>query len=294
MPRQHLAVYGSLALIWGFSFILLVRVVDGFGWAATVSLRALLASGLLFAIAKVSGRRLEFGVGWQRFAAVGATTVAGQLVGMTYAAPIIGTAMAAILVGAIPLMSMLIGKLWGHEHIDRTGVVGLVLGLAGVVLLVGFPATTITVEFLLGCLASVLGSMSAAFGSNYALRHMGGVGSWEQTIGAFFFGGVFTLPLILVVPVPGVPTWQDWFWLLVLAATVSSLAYVLYFRLVSEVGATRAISVEFVVTVIAVAIGALALGEKLTVAQFLGGGVILAGAAMVVGLWPNRGGLPVD
>lgn len=288
MSRRHLAVYAALAAIWGFSFLLLVRVIAGFGWAGTVSLRALLASGLLLAIAKASGRQLDFSVGWRRFAAVGATTVAGQLVGMTYATPVIGTAMAAILVGAIPLMSMLIGKVWGHEHMDGLGVVGLVLGLAGVVMLVGFPAAPITLGFLAGCLASVLGSLSAAFGSNYALRNLSGVGSWEQTIGAFFFGGVFTLPLLLVVPVPGVPTWQDWAWLLALAGTVSSLAYVLYFRLVAEVGATRAISVEFVVTVIAVAAGALVLGEKLTFAQFLGGAVILAGAAMVVGLWPRR------
>lgn len=44
---------------------------------------------------------------------VGDTTVAGQLIGLSYATPRIGTAMSAILVATIPLFSMIIGRLWG-------------------------------------------------------------------------------------------------------------------------------------------------------------------------------------
>ena len=63
----------------------------------------------------------------------------------------------------------------------------------------------------------------------------------------------------------------------------------LYFRLVGAIGPTRAISVEFAVTLVAVLIGALLLGEELTAPQLLGAAIILAGCALVLGLVPLRG-----
>jgi drug/metabolite transporter (DMT)-like permease len=285
--RRQLFDYVSMALIWGVSFVLVLRVVEAFGWVGAVAFRALTASAILVAIAVVTRRRLAFG-GLLPLAVVGATTVAGQLIGLSFATPRIGTAMAAIFVGTIPLFSMVIGRVWGIERISRSGLLGLLLGFGGIVLLVGFPAVPVTGAFVVGCVTSACGSISAAFGSNYAHRHLRAVGSWEQTIGAFFFGGLMTLPLLLVVPVPTQPRPVDFLYLVLLAAMCSALAYVLYFRLVAEVGATLAISVEFLVTVIAVVIGAVLLQERLSVGQLIGGAVIIAGCSLVLGLVPPR------
>jgi drug/metabolite transporter (DMT)-like permease len=276
--------YLSLAVIWGLSFLLLLKVVQAFGWVGGVAFRALIASAILTGIALATRRRLVFGRWWP-LAVVGATTVAGQLVGLNIATPRIGTAMAAIFVGTIPLFSMLIGQIWGIEHITGTGRVGLALGFVGIILLVGFPAVPVTSAFVLGCVCSVLSAVCAAFGSNYARRHLQAVGSWEQTIAAFVVGGLMTLPLLFVVPVPTQPTPIDFAYLVLLAGMCSALAYVLYFRLV---GATIAISVEFLVTVIAVIVGAVLLNEHLSVMQLIGGGVIIVGCALVLDLVPRR------
>ncbi len=208
--------------------------------------------------------------------------------GMSFAVPRIGTAMAAIFVGAIPLFTMLIGRLWGLEQITARGQLGLVFGFGGIVLLVGFPAVPITGSFLLGCAAALAGSVSAAFGSNYARRRLQGTGSYEVSTGSFLFGGLMMLPLLALVPVPGPPTVADFGYLLVLAAMMSSLAYVLFFRLVAELGATRAISVEFFVTAIAVTIGSVVEHERLSVPQIAGAVVIIAGCVLVLGLVPAR------
>ncbi len=289
MHRRQVVDYVAMALIWGVSFVLVLRAVGAFGWVGAVSLRALAASGILVAGAMATRRRLDFGGRWVPIAVVGATTVAGQLIGLSFATPRIGTAMAAILVASIPLFSMVIGQAWGIERITAAGRVGLVLGFGGVVLLVGFPAVPVTAEFVLGCAASLFGCGCAAVGSNYARRHLREVGSWEQTTGAFLAGGLMTLPLLLLVPVPGVPSAGDVALLLLLAGMCSSLAYVLYFRLVAEAGATVAVSVEFLVTVIAVFVGAVLLGEPLTPAQLAGGAVIIGGCSLVLGLVPIPG-----
>ncbi|UXS04784.1 DMT family transporter [Agrobacterium tumefaciens] len=288
MKPGDLAAYIFLALAWGLSFLLLLHVVSVFGWIGAVTLRCLIASLSLVLIARLTGRKLQFSAGWKAFAIVGATTVAGQLIGLSYATPLIGTAMAAILVATIPLFSMLISQLWGLERMTGQGLVGLILGFGGIILLVGFPAVPVTISFVLGCAACIAACFCAAYGSNYASRHLKGTGSWEITIGAFLAGGLMTLPLLFAVPVPVTPSLADYGYLVLLAVMMSSLTYITYFRLVSNIGATKAISVEFVVTIVAVLVGAFVLNEPLTALQLLGAVVITAGCVLVLGLIPGR------
>jgi drug/metabolite transporter (DMT)-like permease len=141
---------------------------------------------------------------------------------------------------------------------------------------------------MIGCAASIGSAIAAAIGSNYARAYLRDVGSWEQTIGAFLIGGLMVLPLLFFVPMPRMPLVSDLIYLLALAGFCSALAYVLYFRLVADLGATTAISVEFLVTVIAVAVGALVLNEELSVAQLVGGATIIIGCALVLGFGLTR------
>ncbi|MHC5231223.1 DMT family transporter [Brucella sp. LJL56] len=286
MKPRDIATYIFLALAWGLSFLVVLRVVEAFGWVGAVAFRSFIAAGTLFAITKLSGRKLDFHAGWKPFAVVGATTVAGQLIGLSYGTPLIGTAMAAICVASIPLFSMVISQLWGLERITSRGLIGLLLGVTGIVLLVGFPAVAVTPEFIMGCIAVLFSCFSAAFGSNYASRRLSDTGSWETTIGAFVFGGILTLPLIVAIPVPAMPGLVDLIYLLISACVMSALTYVLYFRLVGNVGPTKAISVEFAVTVIAVLVGAVFLKEQLSIIQFVGAAVIIAGCALVLSSRP--------
>ncbi|WP_027058562.1 DMT family transporter [Mesorhizobium loti] len=289
MKPRDIAAYIFLAITWGLSFLVLLKVVHAFGWVGAVTLRSLIAGITLFLLAAATRRRLDFSVGWRHFAVVGATTVAAQLIGLSYATPRIGTAIAAILVAAIPLFSMILGQLWGLERITLRGLAGLLVGATGIIVLVGFPAVPITTSFAFGCAASLCSSFSAAFGSNYANRHLRAAGSFELTGAAFMFGGLMTLPLLLVVPVPAMPTPVDFLYLVLLACVMSALTYVVYFRLVASIGATRTISVEFAVTTIAVLVGTILLGESLTVIQGFGAVAIIGGCVLVLDPFPRRG-----
>ncbi|WP_137932492.1 DMT family transporter [Mesorhizobium comanense] len=288
MKPRDIAAYIFLAVTWGLSFLVLLRVVHAFGWVGAVTLRSLLAGVTLFILAAATRRRLDFSAGWRLFAVVGATTVAAQLVGLSYATPRIGTAMAAILVAAIPLFSMILGQVWGLERITPRGLAGLLLGAAGIVVLVGFPAVPITASFALGCAASLFSSFAAAFGSNYANRHLRSAGSFELTGAAFLFGGLMTLPLLFAVPVPAMPSLVDFLDLAILACVMSALTYVVYFQLVASIGATRTISVEFAVTTIAVLVGTLMLGESLSAIQICGAVAIIGGCILVLDPFPRR------
>lgn len=285
--QRHLATYAVLAIVWGLSFIVLVRVVAAFGWAGTVSFRALAAGIALWIVALAMRRKLDFGCGWTKLAISGFLTVAMQLAGIAFAAPRIGTAMSAIIVSAIPLFSMVVGRIAGLERLSERSIIGLTIGFAGIVLLVGFPDTPLTPDFLLGCAVSIIGSLGAACGSLYVSSRLRHTDPWVVTIGSFISGGIITLPLLLLVPVPALPGPSDVFWLLVLGLVTSALMYVLFFGLLASIGPTRAISVEFAVTVVAVAAGTTILGERLSMVQMAGAAVIIAGCALVLGIWPG-------
>lgn len=287
MKQRHLLTYAVLALVWGLSFVVLVRVVAAFGWAGTVSFRALTAGGALWLVALLMRRRLDFSCGWKPLAIAGFTTVVMQLAGIAYAAPVIGTAMTAIIVSAIPLFSMVVGRIVGIERLTGRSIIGLAMGFAGIVLLVGFPDAPLTTAFLLACGISILGSFSAACGSLYVSTKLRSTDPWVVTIGSFLWGGVMTLPLILLVPLPTVPGLTDFLWLLVLGLVTSALMYVLFYGLMRSIGPTKAISVEFVVTVVAVLAGTTLLGERLSWAQVAGAVVIISGCSLVLGIWPG-------
>lgn len=114
---------------------------------------------------------------------------------------------------------------------------------------------------------------------------MSSVGVWEQVIGAFFFGGLLTAPLLFFVPFQRTPSASDWFNIIALAVTCSALCYMIYFKLVADIGATRAISVEFLVTVVAVLIGALYLHESISLVQVLGGSLVIVGCILILDLF---------
>jgi drug/metabolite transporter (DMT)-like permease len=285
---SDIIAYIFLAFAWGLSFITLLQVVEGFGWVGSVVLRSLVASFTLILVAKATGRKLRFQGRWKGYAIVGATTVAGQLIGLSYATPIIGTAMAAIIVATIPLFSLIIAQMWGVERIAPKNVSGLALGFVGIFMLVGFPAVPVTTLFIFACIACVFSCVCAAYGSNYVNLHLKDVGSWEITIAAFLIGAVMSAPLFYWVPIPRVPTLTDYLYLFMQAVLMSALTYITYFKLVASIGPTKAISVEFMVTVIAVLAGVVLLNETLTLLQVLGAGVIILGCVLVLDMFARK------
>jgi len=284
MKTEISTKFAILSLLWGVSFLLLLRVVDAFDWAAAISVRSFIASGSVVLLALMIGKKLDFSIGVKHFAILGFTSVSMQLIGLSLAVPRIGTALTAILVGAIPLFSSVIGRLMKIEQIDRKGFYGLILGFIGIVFLVGFPSGQFSDQFFLGFSVCVIGCISAAFGSNYSKLKMSAAGNWEQVIGAFFFGGLFTAPILFFVPIKSGVLAMDWLYMVLLAVFCSAFCYVIYFSLVAKIGATRSISVEFLVTVVAVLVGAFYLNEVISLIQLFGALLVIIGSVLILDL----------
>lgn len=286
MTLRQLNMYLWVSLMWGTSLALLVPVVESLDWAASVSFRAFIASLTVFLIAKATKRKLEFAGHWKLFAVLGFTSVGMNLGGLNYAIDHLGTQLAAILVATIPLFGLLIESIWSKTWPPILKTLGLVIGFSGVVILIGLSPQTVNKEFWLGVTGSLIGAFGFALGGNFSKFRGEKVGSWEQTIGTFLFGGLWTLPVIAIVPIVHKPSATAIICLIAVALSASSLAYILYFKLVAEVGATTALTTEFLVPVVAVILGYLIYSESLTTNQIIGSAIIMLGCALVMGLNP--------
>lgn len=286
MTTRQINMYALVAIMWGSSFALLVPVVASLGWAGAVSFRGFIASAIVFLIARASKRALDFDGNWKHFAVLGATSVGMNLGGMNYALDHIGTQLTAILVTTIPLYSLVLESIWSRTKPTLLKTIGLLIGFSGVVVLVGLSPQAVNKEFWLGVLGSFVGAFGFALGGNYSRHKAAHIGSWEQTIGTFLFGGLWTLPLLLIAPIIRTPSWGDIACLFAVAATASSFAYILYFKLVAEVGATTALTTEFLVPVVAVILGYVLFSESLSGNQVIGSAIIMIGCALVMGLNP--------
>lgn len=288
MTLRQINMYAWVAFMWGASFALLVPVVKSLGWVGAVSFRGFIASAFVYTFSKITKLKLNFAGNWKHFAVLGFTSVGMNLSGINFALSRIGTQLSAILVATIALFGLVIESIWSRKMPAPIKTLGLVIGFSGVVILVGLSPQTVDRQFWLGITGSFVGAIGFALGGNYSKFKASHIGSFEQTIGTFLFGGLWTLPLMLVVPVVKTPTVGDILCLFAVAATGSAFAYILYFKLVAEVGASTALSTEFLVPVVAVVLGYFLFNESLSPNQIIGATIIMFGCSLVMGFTPKQ------
>ena len=138
-------------------------------------------------------------------------------------------------------------------------------------------------RLLLGELALVLSSLSYAVGSVFVRVRMRG---FHPTVPAFFqvsiaFLIILVLTLVFESPVHLPDTARAWFAVVWLGVFGSSLAYLIYFRLVHVLGATRISLITYVMPIVGIIAGVLVLNETIDIRTVVGAAIILAGVGLV-------------
>lgn len=279
-----------LALIWGASFVLYRVAIPELGLPLTVGLRlALASSALLLAfgwpLRNVSpDRRLPVS-GWLLLAGAGSTALPFALFAETVMRSSAG--FAAVLNATSPLFSALLGVLLWRETVSGSRRVGLLLGFSGVAVLVALREVG---PLRIGLDAVALGLIGAA---SYGLcvqivrRHLHEVDPAAVATGFSLVGALLLAPWALVSLPQALPSWRAVLAVAVLGLVSTALANFMYFRLVSRMGATSALSVTFVIPPFAMLWGHLLFAEMPTLGMLVSTAVILIGTALTVGWRPT-------
>lgn len=172
------------------------------------------------------------------------------------------------------------------ERLTAWRVLGLAIGFAGVVILAWSPA--LLAEGGSGlAIAAVLGAtLSYGFGPSYTRRRLADVDPLVVATGSQIGAAIVLAPLALATWPASPVSSTGWVCVVLMGVASTGIAYVLYFRLISNLGAARAIAVTFLIPVFAVGWGWLFLDETLTLRIALGGLVVLAGTALATGMLP--------
>ena len=276
---------GSLLLLgalWGASYTFIRVAVPALGPFTLMGLRVALAASILALYAAVLAREMpKLGSRWKEFLIVGTTNSAIPFAPIAAAEIKLTASLAAILNSTTALFAAVVAALWIGEALTMKKVFGLVLGLAGVAVLVGWDPIPLSGIVLLAVAAMLAASLSYAVGGVYVKRTFAGVPPLTMAIGQHAGAAVLLLPLAAVSLPHEVPPLPAALCALALTVLSTALAYLLYFRLIENVGPTKTLTVTFLIPVFGLLFGVLLLGEPVGVGTLVGFGTILYGVALV-------------
>jgi drug/metabolite transporter (DMT)-like permease len=275
-----------LGLIWGLSFLFIKVALEGLP-PLGIALGRSIAGALTMWVLVVAGRlpvprdaRL-----WGHIAVVSVVANAIPFALFSWGELHVTSGVAGIYNATTPLWTLLVAlAALPDERPTRERVAGLALGVAGVVTVLG-PWRGVGDNTVLGQLACLAASASYGVAFNYVRRYLIPHRLNPVVLTACQLT-VATVLLGVVTPLGGGSvhlTWRVTGSVLALGALGTGFAFVLYHGLIRDIGATSASMVTFVIPVVAVAVGAVVLGEPVTWNLFVGATVVVLGVALAEG-----------
>lgn len=291
--RKAILVWVVLSLIWGSTWIFIKLGLRDIPPITFAGLRFLIASLVLAGV--VIGRRARLprdGRTWRLLAGTGMVSITLNYGLIFWGEMRITSGLAAVLQATIPVFGILLAHHYlPTERLTWRKLAGIATGFAGIAIIfseqIGHPGES----GLEGSLALLLSSICVAWGNVLVKAKLPHLDPAVLAAGQMTFGFV---PLLLL----------GWWWegspqgirwsplalgsLLYLAVIGSALAFLLYYWMVTRIEVTRTMLISLVTPVVALLIGALAIGEPVSVAVLFGSGAIISGIALIVWNGPRR------
>jgi drug/metabolite transporter (DMT)-like permease len=285
-PRD-LAALILLGVLWGASFLFIRVAVPTFGPFPLVESRVALAALALLLYGVAVGRLPKLRAHWREFAVLGFVNSAIPFSLIAFAEIELTASLAAILNSTTVLFTAVVAAVWTGEALTAGKATGVVLGVVGVAVLVGWDPIALTGAVLLSVAAMLLASLSYALGATYAKRAFVGLPPVTMAVGQQSAAAMLLLvPATLSLPEES-PSVVAGLAILGLALLSTAVAYLLYFRLIENVGPTSTVTVTFLVPVFGLLFGVLVLGEPFGLGTLLGLAIVLFSVALVTGI-PRR------
>ena len=287
-PKHWVTDFGLLAAIWGASFLFMRIGTVEFGPLPTAGVRVAIAAAFLLPFVWLRGLLPELKKNWRRIFFIGMLNSGIPFVCFSFALLSISTGLSAILNATVPMFGALIAWGWLKDKPNRSRVLGLAIGFAGVALLAwdkaSFKPDASGVAPGWAVLACLLACLCYGISASYAKRYLSGLQPLVTAAGSQI-GATLGLaaPAVWLWPAR-LPSTSAWLALLAVGVVCTGLAYILFFRLIENAGPPRALAVTFVIPVFAVLYGTVFLGERVTPWMLMCAGVIVCGTALSTGL----------
>lgn len=275
----------ALSAIWGASFIFMRMAVPVLGPVVLIEARLLLAAGLLFSVGLILKQRLKLGLHWRHYLVLGLFNSALPFLLFAFAAKTLSASLLSILNATAPIWGTVIGAVWRREPLRGKTAFGLALGVAGVALLVGFDRVTLQPGAGWAIVAALAAAFCYGIASNYAKSAQAASSQdpYANAYGSMWAAALLLAPALPFFPTAAEPAFSVLGAVVALGVFCTGIAYLLYFRLVADLGAAPALTVTFLIPVFGILWGHLFLGEAIGWHTLAGAVVVLLGTALVTG-----------
>jgi drug/metabolite transporter (DMT)-like permease len=285
--RANWLLFVALGFFWGSSYLFIKIGVDaGLAPFTLVTLRLLVGATILAIVVAANRERLPRNAKtYFHLAVLGLISVSLPFSLITFAEQRVDSALAAVLTAPVPLFVIPIAAVLLHERITVAKVFGVIVGLIGVAVLMGFDPAQIGRTDLTPQLILLGAALSYAAGGVYARRFVHGLrpmipALFQVTFGLIMVGiaaFAFESPLTRI----GGLSLEAFLAVGWLGLFGSALAYLVFFRLLNAWGPTRVSLVAYTLPVWGIALGWAVLGEQIQPGLIVGTALVIAGIAIV-------------
>lgn len=273
-----------LAALWGGSFLFMRIGAPEFGPVPMMALRVGIAALCLLPLLAATRGLAALRNHAAPMAIVGIINSAIPFSLLTYATLSLSAGFTSILNGTAPFWSALVAYLWLGERLTRVRLFGLLIGIVGVLVLVWGRVSFKPGGDGWAIAAGLLATAFYGFAANFTKKRLAGVDALSSATGSMLGASVVLVPLAGLMWPDTPPSATAWMAVLVLAVAGTALAYLLYFRLIAGLGATRATTVTFLIPAFGMFWGWLFLGESVSASMIAGTALIIFGTSITLGL----------
>jgi drug/metabolite transporter (DMT)-like permease len=277
-----------LAAIWGGSFPFLRLTVPELGPLATAEARLALAGVTILLYLRLMGIALEWRCHWRHYVIVGVANSAAPFVLYAWSAQHLPASYLAVINAVSPLFGALVATLWLGERLTANAELGMAVGICGVAILVGLGPLAASAVVVVAALAGLAAAACYAIGGGYIKRRSLHTEPSALAGGSQIAAAVMLTPPALASLPAALPSSTTVFAALALGVLCTGIAYLLYFRLIADIGPARALTVTFLIPVFGMAWASLLLGEPITLTMVVGCALVLVGTGLILGWRPER------
>ncbi|MEN9772928.1 MAG: hypothetical protein RJA58_1571 [Pseudomonadota bacterium] len=271
-----------LSAIWGGSFMLMRIASPVFGPAIVAEGRLVSAAIFLFVLAKLLKRSDQLLSRWRYLLTMGFFGSALPFILIGTAALSLSTAQLSVLNATASIWAYLIGLMLRDETFSLRRLVGFALGISGVAVMFGDALFSQTEVIAIPLLCALGGAFSYGIATNYT-RRAERVEPFVNAHGSMWAASLLVIPSLWFIPAKAPATVEAVSAVILLGIICSGVAYLLYFRLLRDIGAPSTLTVTFLIPLFGTLWGALFLGEAIGLQTVLGMSVILLGTGLSTG-----------
>ena len=280
MKRSDLAELLLLAALWGGSFLLMRIAAPVLGPVWLIEFRVLLAGLVLLPIVVRLNLLPQLRQYRVPLLIVGCINSAVPFSLLAFASVSLPAGFTSTLNATAPLFGTMVAAVWLNEKLTPTRLLGFLLGFTGVAILVGWKAMTPTPDLFWAVLAGLSAAFMYAIAAPYIKQTLADVPALVVATGSQLGAALVLLPALPFTVPQQTPALTVGVSVVALAVISTALAYLLFFRLIQNIGSTKALTVTYLIPLFAMFWGAIALKEAVTISMMVGCGLILLGTAI--------------